>query len=288
MTHRIALATAAHYPELAPDDQILRAAFRQRGIDTHAVVWDNDVDWTSFDVVVTRSIWDYHLKYQRFRTWLDELDAKGVRVHNPTDLLRHNSDKRYMVELERAGIRITPTEVVAREDSATLGAILRTRGWKDAVVKPTVASTGYETWLVAAPCSFEDEARFAAQHASMDVLVQEFAQGVKGGELSFVFIDGEYQHCIIKKAAGDEFRVHIEHGGTVEMFNPAFSDVEWARSVMETLGGKPWTYGRVDAVRSPDGLMVMELELLDPELFFQYNPAACQPFIDRVLSDARK
>lgn len=287
MTQRIALATAAHYPELAPDDQVLRAAFRQRGLDTHAVVWDSDAAWESFDVVVTRSIWDYHLKYARFRSWLDELDAKRVPVHNPTDVLRHNSDKRYMVELERAGIRITPTEVVGREDSATLAGVMRARGWEGVVVKPTVASTGYETWMATAPCTLDDEARFAAQHASMDLLVQEFATGVKDGELSFVFIAGEYQHCIIKKAAGDEFRVHIEHGGTVDLFSPSFSDVEWARSVMETVE-EGWTYGRVDAVRSDDGLMVMELELLDPELFFLFNPGACQPFIDRVLNDARK
>lgn len=283
---KIALATAAHYPDLSPDDQVLAAAMRRRAIDVRAVIWDADVDWSAFDVVVVRSIWDYHLKYEKFVQWLNVLDASGARVHNPTAVLRWNSDKRYLSELEQQGIAITPTRIVMRDDATALSSILADTGWQTAVVKPTVSSTGYETWNVTAPCTDADEERFARQTATMSVLVQEFAQEVKDGEYSFVFIAGSYLHGILKRAAPDEFRVHIEHGGTVESFDAAPDQIAWAKRVIAAVGDRPWTYARVDAVAGARGMKLMELEMLDPELFFKYRPDTADTFIDAIV-DAR-
>ena len=98
-----------------------------------------------------------------------------------------------------------------------------------------------------------------------------------------VFLNGEYSHSVIKRAAGDEFRVHIEHGGTVESTEPSQAQVEWARSVVDVVQ-QPWVYARVDAVSDASGPMVMELELLDPELFFKYDGAAAGKLIDGIRS----
>jgi len=280
---RIALATAAHYPELAPDDQVLRAVLQRRGVDAEPVVWDSIVDWAQYDIVVARSIWDYHLKYNRYLQWLDALDESGAVVHNSTFLLRWNADKRYLLDLEYKRVRITPTRVVTHQDHAPLRDILEATGWLSAVIKPAVSSTGYETWVVGSAVTAEEEKRFERQRARMDVLVQEFARDVRHGEFSFVFIAGEYSHCILKRAATNEFRVHIEHGGTVESIEPTASQVQWARSVVATLGTEPWSYARVDAVRGIEGMSLMEFELLDPELFFTYNAAAAEKFADHLV-----
>lgn len=279
---KIALATAAHLPRMSDDDRILYEEMLKRGIDAQPVIWNSDADWSAYDVVVTRSIWDYHEHYPRFLAWLDALDASGACLYNPTALERWNSDKHYMVDLERRGVRITPTRVVDRGAGRSLASIVEETGWRRVVVKPTVGSTGYETWQTDAPIGAEDEARFARQTAAMDVLVQEFVTGVKHGERSFVFIGGEYMHTVLKKAAGEEFRVHIEWGGTVERIQPPEEQVAWARNVIAAVD-QPWMYGRVDAVANDAGeLVLMELEMLEPELFFAYNAEAVDAFIGRV------
>ena len=280
---RIALATAAQYPQLADDDRVLHAELARRRIDATPVVWDSDADWSQFDTVVVRSIWDYHLKYDGFVAWLDALAAAGTRVHNTIDVLRWNADKKYLVELEQRGVRITPTRVVERGSRRLLNDVLRETGWQHYVVKPTVSSTGYETWFANAPPASTEETRFAEQRTRLDLLVQEFAPGVQSGERSFVFIGGEYMHCILKRAAANEFRVHIEHGGTLERVNAEQHEIEWARSVIDASGRHDCTYARVDAVAADGGLMLMELELLDPELFFAYNRDATEHFIQRIL-----
>jgi len=281
---RIALATAEQYPELSPDDQVLHAAMKQRGLDAQAVIWDRATDWSRFDVVVVRSIWDYHLKYERYLAWLAALDTSGARVYNPTFVLRWNADKRYLVDLQHKHVRTAPTRVISRADHASLAGVMNEAGWRNAVVKPTVSSTGYETWFVSAPCTDYEEQRFAHQSSRMAVLVQEFVPQVQAGEFSFVFIAGQYTHCILKRAAANDFRVHMEHGGTVEAIKPPASQIEWAESVIATMGEEAWTYARVDAVAAPDGMVLMEFELLDPELFFAYNASACERFIDTVTN----
>jgi glutathione synthase/RimK-type ligase-like ATP-grasp enzyme len=281
---RIALATAAHLPHCSEDDHVLITALRADGHTAEPVVWDAPTTWDAYDVVVIRSVWDYHLKYQRFLDWLDQLDRARMRVINSTDVLRWNADKHYMLDLEQRGVHITPTRAVTRrDDDVTLESTLDETGWRHAVIKPTVSSTGYETWFVRSPLSEETEAQFRKQRRSMDVLVQEFAEGVRDGEISFVFLAGVYSHAVLKRAAGSEFRIHVEHGGTVELYVPRPAEVEWAESVMQQVT-EPWSYARVDAVRDGDGMLLMELELLDPELFFAYEPASAQLMIAAITT----
>lgn len=271
---RVALATAAHLPDTSEDDQVLLAALRAADIDAAPAIWNDDaVDWRTYDLVIIRSVWDYHLAYPRFLQWLDELDAAGVRVHNSTAVARWNSDKRYMLELAERGVRVTPTRLVERGAPGTLHDVLAATGWPQAVIKPAVSSSGYETWFMFAPADAAHETRFAEQLERMDMLVQEFAPGVQAGELSFVFLGGQYSHTVLKRAAGSEFRVQVEHGGTVEAITPPAAQIDWARSVVDVIT-EPCTYARVDAVAAGVGLMLMELELLEPELFFKYDPQA--------------
>jgi glutathione synthase/RimK-type ligase-like ATP-grasp enzyme len=280
---RIALATAAHLPHASEDDQVLIAAMRAASLDPVPVIWDEPADWRRFDVIVVRSIWDYHLKYPRFLQWLDELDATGVPVVNPTDVVRWNADKRYMLELEQRGVRITPTRLATAPDARTLQDIADEAGWQHLVIKPTVASTGYETWMIDTPVTAAAETRFQEQKARMNVLVQQFASGVHAGEMSMVFLHGSYSHAVLKRAAGEEFRVHIEHGGTVESVIPTPEQLSWGESVIAAVP-EPWVYARVDAVNDASGPMLMELELLDPELFFHYDAHAANRLIAAITS----
>ena len=282
---RVGLATAAHLPQGSEDDQVLINAMRASGMEPVPVIWDAPQRWNEFDVVVLRSIWDYHLKYPRFLAWLDELDAAGVPVHNSTELVRWNADKKYMLELEQRGVRITPSRLVTAADDVSLAQIAAATKWRSLVVKPTVASTGYETWLADTPVTGEAEMQFSSQKQKMNVLVQEYAPGVQQGEVSMVFLNGRYSHSVLKRAAGTEFRVHIEHGGTVESVYPTNAHIEWAESVVAAAPA-PWTYARVDMVTDRGNPLLMELELLDPELFFKYQPHATNLMISALTVDS--
>lgn len=279
---RIALATAAHLPQLSEDDNILYVEMLRRGFDVEPVVWDSGANWAVYSTVVVRSIWDYHRKHPQFIAWLDGLDRTGARIINSTALARWNSDKHYMLDLEKRGVRITPTRIFDRGSHATLAEVIEETGWESVVVKPAIASTGFETWQFEVPVTPENESQFARQVSGMDVLVQQFVPGIRNGERSFVFIDGEFTHCVLKKSAGEDFRIHIEWGGTVQCIDPSAEQVAWAASVLKAVE-HPWLYGRVDAVLDDVGEPVlMELEMLEPELFFAYDSDALDRIIEAI------
>jgi hypothetical protein len=55
---------------------------------------------------------------------------------NPPELLRWNSHKFYLKELESAGIAIVPTFWLNRGVEANLAELLDWLGWPEAVIKP--------------------------------------------------------------------------------------------------------------------------------------------------------
>src|SRR3954471_9925103 len=139
---RIALATAARLPDLTEDDRVLQAALRERGAAAEPVVWDAPLDRGAWDAVVVRSCWDSHLRRDEFVAWAARLDAAGMPLHNPAAMLRWNTDKRYLRDLERRGVRIVPTAWVEPPAEGSqvpsLAALLAERGWTSAVVKPAI------------------------------------------------------------------------------------------------------------------------------------------------------
>ena len=92
-------------PGVVDDDLPVARALETRGAAVVPVSWDAaDVDWPAFDAVVIRSTWDYHLHPERYERWLCDRDADGTRLWNPAPAVLGNLHKRYLADLERAGV----------------------------------------------------------------------------------------------------------------------------------------------------------------------------------------
>ena len=286
---RVALATYESAPELAPDDRPLIPALTRLGIRAEAAVWsDSSIAWESFDAVVIRSCWDYHLRVAEFFSWLDRLESANVRVWNPPALVRWNADKRYLLDLARRGVPTIPTMIALRGRARDVEAIVHAEGWHHVVVKPAISASGYETHSLTSP--FDDEARDTIEHvASLShVLVQPFIEEIpRDGELSFTFIDGRFSHTTLKRARSGEFRVQTEHGGSVEHTVVGANLVEQASRVVAAIDDVP-LYARVDGVVRDGDLLLMELELIEPNVFLGARTGALNDFAEaiRVRLDA--
>jgi len=232
--------------------------------------------WTAFDAVVIRSCWDYHLHRDAFGAWLTSLETAGVPVWNPPPLVRWNSDKRYLIDLAARGVPTIQTVIVQRGRASDVERVVEENGWTKFVIKPAVSASGFETYAVGAPIDDYGRENIARVASSGDVLVQPFADEIpRDGELSFVFFDGEFSHAALKLAAvaTGEFRVQTEHGGTVERTPVATHLVEQAARTLAVLPTMP-LYARVDGIVRDDQFVLMELELIEPNLFLDLEPTA--------------
>ncbi len=289
---RIAFVTYAAAPQLTPDDRLLRAALEAAGGEVHPLIWDEPNDWTGFDLVILRSTWDYFLKPDEFAAWLSALQASGAEVLNPLSMVRWNGTKRYLLDLEKRGVEIVPTMFVAHGEriGELLVDLLESHGWADAVVKPAISGGAHATWRTSIHAATSDESRFAALRGQRNggVLIQPFMpEIVADGELSLIFLDGAYSHAALKRASAGDFRVQQEHGGQYAPYAPTGETIEQAERILDSAAASTGVavadllYARVDGIiRRGDGgpgrFVLMELECIEPSLFFMQHPPAAE------------
>jgi hypothetical protein len=282
----IALVTYPKLPDLSPDDHPLRDALRARSAGVRAVSWDAPgVDWARFDAVVLRSCWDYHLRFAEFGRWLDTLEQVRVRLWNPARVVRWNFDKSYLRALDGDGVLLPATEWLASGAAPDLAQLLVARGWQEAVVKPQVSASAHETWRTDRRQAPSDQPRLERLLRSGGVLVQEFVpEVVTAGELSLVYIAGEFSHAVRKRVGTGvgEFRVQERFGGWSEPATAGMAAREAGSQVLSRVPG-PWLYARVDGVERAGRFLVMELEVFEPQLFLAFSPAAAQRLAAAII-----
>jgi glutathione synthase/RimK-type ligase-like ATP-grasp enzyme len=270
----VALVTCAAYPHLYEDDHALAPALAALGIDAVPVIWsDPTVDWTSYAALVIRSPWDYFERVAEFRAWLDARLASGVLMCNAGDILDWNFDKRYLRDLEAAGVALVPTICIERGEAADVAALARARGWDEIVVKPTISGGAYRTYRF----RVDDAAAYAPQIAETladrGVLVQPFLPEIEDGELSMLFFDGVYSHAVRKRPRPGEYRVQFQYGGTNETTSVDPALVAQARACVLAAPSLP-VYARVDGVVKDGHFLLMELEAFEPLMFLARHPDA--------------
>ena len=281
----IALVTYRGLPGLSADDRLLLPRLVARGVRAEPAAWDDPaVAWDSYDALVMRSTWNYHTSLDAFRAWIDRVEALGVPVWNPPAILRWNASKTYLRDLSADGVDIVPTRWIADAAGDGLAEVLADAGWRDAVVKPAVSASAYETWRVTSGrVTADDEARFRRVGGRPGgAMVQRFVPELAtNGEWSLMFIAGEYSHAVLKRPRAGDFRVQHEHGGSAEPVAPPAHVLATARQITTYIPGR-WLYARVDGVEIDRKFVLVELELLEPSMFLSAEPGAAARFAEAL------
>ena len=260
-------------------DELLYEPLSKVGWVAEAVSWRcTDVDWNDFDAVLIRSTWDYQLDLQGFQDVLRAIDRSSARLENPIDLVMWNISKTYLRDLEARGVKIVPTLWRQGLRAEQVVAFFDELDAREIVIKPVVsANADYTFWL-----SRNEVDRFISELVAVfqerDFMVQPFMRGiVDEGEFSLFFFAGKYSHAILKTPQPQDFRVQEEHGGILRSVEPDSLLLARARDTLEVLDPQP-LYARVDLVRVPDNFAVMELELIEPSLYFNMDLASPERF----------
>ncbi len=284
----VVLATCARLPTLHHDDGALLTALDARDVPVRILAWDDpSVDWAGAALVVVRSTWDYVPRREEFVAWAHRVDA-ATTLWNPADVIAWNTDKRYLRRMADAGVPTVPTRWLTRGAAASLLAVIDEAGWEHAVVKPAVSSGAIGAIRVRRRDARRHQDHLDGLLADGDVLVQPYLSRIEAtGEVSVLWIDGEVTHAVRKRPAAGDFRVQEQFGGREE---PIALDAGLARAVDEALAhaGDGCRYARIDLVEGPAGeRWLIELELVEPRLFFRHAPAAAERLADAIQAAHR-
>ena len=292
MTKRVALATCTDVHGLARDDRPLVQALRERGIEAEAKVWnDPNVNWDDFDLTIIRSTWDYPSHYEEFIKWVDSVP----RLLNSSAVVKWNSDRRYLKQMDEAGVPVVDTIWLDPNAHLSKRAIhSRMPAFGDFVVKPVVSSQANEVGRYQ-PISAQSRAK-AIAHAMelLDsgrwVMIQPYVTSIDTlGEACLTFVNDEFQHAVRRKALlGGTHRktvgLSLYANDTMTPVEATERQLEVAKQTLEfahqaTGISEPFLYARVDLVNgepsasakdlrlvTKEGPLVTELELTDPSL----------------------
>jgi len=291
MNHPIALLTERRYAAntAAPDDwylgnilrdeNLLIAALAELGIAAERVDWSRaDVDWSAYPLAVFRTTWDYFDRFAEFAPWLARVRTM-TRLCNDAATIHWNMDKHYLADLAARGLPVVPSRFVERGTTLHLGEFLETAGWDEAVIKPTVSGGARYTYRVNRTNAAEIQAIVQPLLAAEAFLVQPFVPAIMTqGEDSLMVFGGRYSHAIRKIAKPGDFRVQDDHGGKAHAYEPTPAQIELAERAIAACDPRP-VYGRVDLVADEHGgWQLMELELIEPELWLRYQPESAKKF----------
>jgi glutathione synthase/RimK-type ligase-like ATP-grasp enzyme len=273
----IALATTADQPDITPSDQLYAEALRRRGCEVVGAPWNGPgVAFEGAAAVVIRSTWGYYRQLAKFAAWAEAMAASTVLL-NPIGLVRWNLRKDYVGKLAAAGVRVPHTRIVARSPAA-IEQVFDETGWPRAVVKPMTGGGGYSVELLTRDAVGDATDRLTSD----DVLVQEFLPEIAAGELSLIYFDGLFSHAIRKRPPQGEFRVNSRFGATRVAETPPRDVVEQGAAALRTLPEVP-LYARIDGVVRDDALIVIEVEVLEPALFMEFDPASAERFAEATV-----
>lgn len=253
----------------------LTAALSGAGLEVVSMEWPMASE-ADADAVLPLLVWGYHQDAADWLAVLDALEAKGVKALNPVGVLRWNTTKTYLADLEAAGVPVVPTMFVDRADDAVVEAARAELGGATLVVKPQVSGGSHETVKL-------EPGQPLVGGPSGAAMIQPFLPSVSGeGEISLLHFDGVFSHAIGKVARAGDFRVQPQFGSTIGPITPPAGALDVAQAVIAATPGR-LTYCRVDLIRHPDGtLRVMELEAIEPDLFLEHAPEAGAVFAAAV------
>lgn len=284
MASSIALVTCADIPDLEADDQLLLEPLRALDAEPVIKVWDDPaVDWSSYDLVVLRSTWDYAPRRNEFVSWA----ASVPRLVNAASIVEWNTDKRYLATLAEAGVSVVPTTWVSSP------------GWTppadgEWVIKPSISAGSRDTGRYRMSSASDGDHAVAHMSRLVDAgrvaMVQPYLSAVDTyGETALLFFDGVFSHAIRKGPMLDGPDRGVDGLYVPEAITSRIPSPEELATAAKALGAIPAglpapLYARVDLIPGPDGASTLvELELTEPSLFLDHGEGAPARFAAALI-----
>ncbi len=264
------------------EDEMLVQLFTKHQHQVTLKVWDDpSVDWAQFDIIIIKSTWDYFIgKIEKFYQWLNHIKELNIPCLNHPDTIKWNADKHYLLDIQSAGLNIVPTLLIEKNNMFYADDAFQKFNTDELIVKPTISGGAMNTLRLNKENAKSSEAQINEWLTEQAYLVQPLKKEIiDEGEWSFLFFNGQFSHHLLKVAKEGEFRIQHFFGGKI--ISPDFDKnlINIAQEYVSKFAPNS-LYARVDGVVGPNGFELMELELIEPYMFFFTNEHSLENYYE--------
>jgi len=279
----IALLTCDKFPNLLATDQQLIPELAKHNITASAQIWDDpSVRWANFDYLIFRSTWDYYEKESAFNHWLADIKQLEIKTLNAVEIIEKNKHKFYLRDLEQKGIPIIQTIFIDKTETLDLRTSIAPH-WNKAVIKPAFSAGSYltEVFEIKNVDLINENYKSIAQQK--DLLLQRFMPEIQTlGETSLIFFNKKFSHAVNKKPIEGDFRIQVQFGGKYALIQPNPELVAKAQRIVNIFPD-PLLYARIDGISIGNEFHLMEVECIEPDLYFNLSEGSQERFVAAIL-----
>lgn len=265
------------------EDNLVKEALLEKKMRVTRKSWDDQYfDWSSAKFLLFRTTWDYFDRFQEFSNWLNKVSQLCILL-NSEKIIRWNLDKHYFLDLQKKGVLVCETHFIEKGNKDTLQSICNKQKLKDIVLKPCISGAARETYKISTHNIQDFEETFRRLISQEAMMLQPFQENiVLLGEISMIFINGNFTHAVLKTAKEGDFRVQDDFGGTVKDYSPTPEEIEFGEKAVKSCPELP-IYARVDVfLDNNKNLALAELELIEPELWFRNCPNSAKKLAEAI------
>lgn len=280
---RCAFLTTDDLDDFFVYDNMVKPYLQIKGWEVEDVCWHNDqIDYDSFDVVVVRSTWDYQAFPNKFVKVLEAIESSTATLENPFKLMIWNFSKDYLRDLEQAGVAILPTLWLESFDSKAIQQAFKDFNTAEIIIKPRVSANADFTYRLTEESLLFEQKNIKEALNDRPIMVQAFEKNITDvGEFSLFYFNGEYSHAINKRPASGDFRVQEEHGGQLFSIEPTKAMLTLAEKTNQSMPQQA-LYARIDMLETERGMEIIEVELIEPSLYFNMDDKSAERFANAL------
>ena len=283
MKKKCALLTMKDLSKFECYDNLIVNPLEEMGWICDQVPWDTNklIDWDQYDSVIIRSTWNYQENFLKFINVLKEINSSSADLQNPIDIVEWNLNKQYLKDLEDKNIKIVPSQWFKNFIPKEIIQSFLNFNSKKIIIKPCISANADFTYILEEKTALSKLKTLKKDFIDKEFIIQPFIQDIKNeGEYSLIYFGNTLSHVLLKTPKVGDFRVQEEHGGTLKsIINPEQALFRFGKNVINKLP-RTCLYSRVDIVRNKNEFLLMEVELIEPSLYFNMDSKSPKKFVE--------
>lgn len=264
LKENVIIVSSSTWSNKLREDFFLKDALNKAGINAKIMPWEELTNLKD-ETLLIKSTWGFHKKLSTWNTWLEYLEKNKIKTLNPLSIIKDNYDKeKQFTILDQNNIKHIDT--LFTESTKEQEILKFMKKYQTIVLKPAISESGFNTYKT----SNEKELKeLLPKFKDSKILVQPYIKDIDKGEYSLIYIDKKLVNIVLKY---NDIFMNKNSVKYIEEKEISKELLSLGNKIVNIPDYKGHLFMRIDIVKNNKEFEIMEVELLDPNLYLNYIP----------------